>query len=259
VFLSPIVLNTMLHWPGEIPKYFTYGVGHGLHMPWLAAGYALQFWGPNPVLGVLTAIALFAIVSYLAKGEPFVQSGLRVSAIALALVVFYAMAGIDSLGEVYVGIFSRAIPLFMFFLALTGLARRFRLPAWRYAHTALLITGLAVTVQTQSLANRRQDVPGIPATLSAMSDASAGRAVVIELSPETSWAEGIPLALSGERADLRLCLADPFIAHVATKRMMCTPAELNTGIHYVVSRKNAAAPAGTIVGDLGRSWVTRQP
>lgn len=256
-FLLPIVLNTILHWPGEVPKYFTYGVSHGLHTPWAAAGYALGFWGPNLILGIIIAPALFAAVHRFARDEPFIQSGLRVGALALGLVFGYALVGIDSLREVYIGVFSRAIPLFMLFLAVIGLARRLRWPALAGAHVGLLVMGLVVTAQTESLANRRQDVPGIPATLAAMSDEQAGRPIVIELSPQNSWAEGVPLVLSGERAGLRLCLADRFIELIATPRLRCTPSELTAGVRYVVSRKDAGPPAGPVAGDLGRSWVTR--
>jgi hypothetical protein len=252
---------TLSDWPGEIGKYVTYGGSHGIHAPWRAAGYALQFWGPSPVLGVVFAVALFTVVPALVKDEPLLEIGRWVSAAALALVVVYAVVGIDSLREVYIGIFTRAIPLFMFFLVLIGAMRKALpsgVPGIKYAAVGLLAIGLVVSGLTHSLANRRQNVPGIPSALDTMHATAGDRPIVITLDPQAAWAEGIPLVLSAERRGIRMCLATESLRLIATDRLMCTSSERHSGAHFVVMRKEAITPGAKAVADLGRSAVIRR-
>ncbi|MFD3596277.1 hypothetical protein ACFWU5_26455 [Nocardia sp. NPDC058640] len=262
LFAFPIRLNTMLNYPGELPKYFVYGGGHGIHMPWTAASYTVQFWGPDRVLAPVIFVALFALVAVVARGQKFLRRGLAVCAVTVPLMFIYAMIGIDQINEAYIGYFSYAIPLFMFFLLLIGLAQR--VDQLKYAGVGLLVAGIAVVSVTHSLANRRPEMVGIPAALDAMADVADGRPIVLERRPHEAWAEVVPLVLSGARAGLRVCADDAGqMTLLVTDEFVCTPAELAVGAHFAVVRTaDAGAPAGQVIGKVGPltgrppSWVT---
>ncbi|MET9212471.1 MULTISPECIES: hypothetical protein [unclassified Nocardia] len=257
VFAAPILLNTIVNFPGEFPKYVGYGGGHGIHLPWTALAYTVQFWGPNRIVGLIVFVVLFALVARLARGEKFLASGVAFCAAAAVLMTVYAMIGIDQIGEAYIGYFSYAIPLFMIMLALIGLTQRI---GWlKYAVAGLLVVGLVVIGLTNSLANRRHEMIGIPAALDAMAAAAGGRPIVLERRPHEAWAEVVPLVLAGAREGVRVCADDaPMMELLVTAAFVCTPDELATGARVVVTRKNVDAPAGLLVGEIGQAVGSQQ-
>lgn len=261
LFAFPIVLNTIVNFPGELPKYVGYGGGHGIHLPWTAVSYTVQFWGPNRVFGFVILVGLFVLVSLVARGERFLTCGLAFCAAALALMAAYAMIGIDQIDEAYIGYFSYAIPLFMFLLLLVGLAQRV---GWlKHAAVGLLVAGLVVSGMTNSLTNRRPEMGGVPATVAAMAEVAGERSIVLERRPHEAWAEVVALVLSGARGDVRVCADDAArMELLVTAAFICTPSELSTGARFTVTRKDAGAPVGRVVGEMGlpdgkqQSWVT---
>lgn len=267
-FASTIVLDGIVHFPGELAKYAIYGGGHGIHAPWTAAWYTVQFWGPNRILGIVILLVLFALVAKFARGEEFLRSGLRVCAAALLLMAIYAMIGIDQINEPYIGYFSYAIPLFMFALLLIELNRRIAeleftgAAALRYAGVALLVIGLVVSGLTHSLANRRPGTVGLDTTLDAMTKVAGTRPIVLERKPHEAWGDVVFLVLAGARSGTRVCADEAKrMELLVTAEYVCTPAELATGAHFVVTRKESGPPAGQVIGILGRtdtslSWVS---
>ncbi|MGY0502194.1 hypothetical protein ACWZHB_27210 [Nocardia sp. FBN12] len=261
VFAFPILLNTIVNFPGELPKYVGYGGGHGIHMPWTAVSYTVQFWGPNRGLGLVILVALFVLVTLVARGQRFLQRGVALCAASVALMVVYAMIGIDQINEAYIGYFSYAVPLFMFFLLLIGLTQR--LDQLKYAGVGLLVAGIVVVAMTHSLANQRHELVGIPAALDAMVDVAGDRPIVLERRPHEAWAEVVPLVLGGARAGLRVCADDAKrMELLVTDKLVCTAEELTTGAHFALVRKDAGAPVGQVIGEVGQSsgrtqsWVT---
>ncbi|MRH86645.1 hypothetical protein GFY24_04020 [Nocardia sp. SYP-A9097] len=269
VFASTIVLDAIVHFPGELVKYVSYGGGHGIHMPWTAAWYTVQFWGPNHGLGIVIFIALFALVALVARGEKFLETGLAVCAAIVPLMSIYAMIGIDQIDEAYIGYFSYAVPLFMFALLLAGVTQRVRRLEFagadrlKFAGVGLLVIGIVVSGLTHSLANKRSEMAGVPTTLDAMARAAGSRPIVLESRPHEAWAEVVPLVLSGARAGIRVCADDATrMELLVTAAFVCTPTELATGVHFAVTRKAAGAPVGQVIGEVGHgvgsqgSWVT---
>ncbi|GAB2505910.1 hypothetical protein [Nocardia heshunensis] len=262
VFASTIVLDAILHFPGELVKYVGYGGGHAMHMPWTAASYTVQFWGPNRVLGVIILIALFALVALLARGDELLRTGSAFCAAAVLLMCIYASIGIDQIDESYIGYFSYAVPLFMFVLLLIGVARRVgrsRTVHAKYAAVGLLIIGIVVSGLTHSLTNRRYEMTGIPGTLDAMVGVAGTRPIVLERRPHEAWAEVVPLVLIGARTGVRVCAVD--LELLVTAAYACTATDLATGARFAVVRKDSGDPPGQFVGEVGRvggdhqSWV----
>ncbi|MGW4248058.1 hypothetical protein [Nocardia sp. NPDC004722] len=262
-FASTILLDAILHFPGELVKYVGYGGGHAMHAPWTAVSYTVQFWGPNRPLGALILLALFAAVTRLSRGDEFLRTGLAFCAATVPLICVYAMIGIDQIDESYIGYFSYAVPLFMFMLLLIGVTRRLdlsRATHLRYAAVALLIVGIAASGLTQSLANRRHEMTGIPAALDAMAQLAGPRPIVLQRHPHEAWSEVVPLVLTGARTGIRVCADD--LELLVTPAYACTPTELATGAHFTLARKDTGTPPGQIIAEVSRergehqSWVT---
>lgn len=99
LFALPVAINTTIHWPGELPKYFRFA-GRNSHNLIAAARYVLSF---MPLMGIWAAVFLL----------PASQSGTRSKATDYRFVgiltlttagvpaLFYAVTGIDSLNERY--------------------------------------------------------------------------------------------------------------------------------------------------------------
>lgn len=122
-FLLPIVLNLVLHWPGELGKYFSYGGERTTHGAGATVRYVLGFWAGPPAVAAVLGILLVAGLGWLAAARPpgdrrrFLLSGLGMGLLATLLFAGYAARGIDDLRQEYVGYFYYALPLFLLLLA----------------------------------------------------------------------------------------------------------------------------------------------
>jgi hypothetical protein len=262
VFLLPIVLNLVLHWPGEFPRYFGYGNRREGHAPLDAARYQLQFWAGPPGLALAVAIGLFLGVRAVARrcAPPLLRSGVRITALATVLFFGYASYGIDTLTEPYIGYFSWAIPLALLVFGVAGLVLLAPTTGrWRDAVPALagatLAAGLVAAGLSGTLANRRGEVPGVPAALDAMAGRAGGRPIVLELRQHDAWPEAVPLVIAGLRRGERVCLADPSWRLIVTERFVCTGAELAAGARFAVSRRTHTPPEEPVLADVSPSVI----
>jgi hypothetical protein len=127
LFLLPIVVNLVLHWPGEFGKYLSYGDKSHPHGAGATARYVLSFWAGQPALAAVLAVLLVAGLAGLAlvrspgDRRRFLVSGLGMGVLATVLFAGYAARGIDDLGQEYVGYFYWAVPLFLLLVAVLGL------------------------------------------------------------------------------------------------------------------------------------------
>jgi hypothetical protein len=124
VFLLPMVLNVVLHFPGEWRKYASYLKHNGAntHPVRAAFDYLLSFWAHRPLSGALmVAAVLLAVV--LTATEPdgdrrrffgwMLGAALAMSVLFLA----YAVRGVDDLSQGYIGIFYMTVPLVVLMVA----------------------------------------------------------------------------------------------------------------------------------------------
>jgi hypothetical protein len=127
LFLLPIVVNLVLHWPGEFGKYLSYGDQRETHGAGASARYVLGFWAGQPAVAAVLAVLLLAGIGWLAVARPpggqrrFLLSGLGMGVLATLLFAGYTARGIDDLSQEYVGYFYWAVPLFLLLLAVLGL------------------------------------------------------------------------------------------------------------------------------------------
>ncbi len=141
VFALPIVVNLVLHWPGDFGKYISYGGsgragGHSLRR---IVEYALWFWWPHrhgwlsgvaPVLLYALALAVtFWLSTRWSRRDPrcrFLFALLGVNVVSSLTFLFYAAVGIDNLTDYYIGYFYWSAPLVAVLVVMLGVTGAFR-------------------------------------------------------------------------------------------------------------------------------------
>lgn len=252
VFLAPIVINTILHWPGEFAKYFGYGSssGAGSKSVMGSLAYVFWYWWPGiPLLGAaLAAVVMIALTRF---KHPFVRAGLWLSAIVTLLLAYYAYAGVDKLEDPYMGFFSWSVPLF----AVIGLTMW---ASTRRPHMTVVVPAVAAVAVLALVPGFRtfpnDDYPTVPKTLQALKSHAAGRPVVVEVAADTIGPELAGLALWARRDGFRLCLRDARWSFMTTPEYICTAAEVGQGV--VVSRWHIEPTSPLKEGEIARTGTS---
>ncbi|HKS99262.1 MAG TPA: hypothetical protein VJT31_07005 [Rugosimonospora sp.] len=249
LFLLPMVLNLVLHWPGEYGKYLGYG-GHHASSHGLGADlrYFGWFWLPQPLLGVLLAVAGPAAGLLLARRQPygesrrFLTAGVGTVALAGLLFAGYVVRGIDVLLP-YVGYFFWAAPLLLLMLLVTGAAGL--LPRGRPG-TVLPVVALAAALVFAGVSPAVPSTPehlrAGPGVIRAVAAYGRGRPAVLSLDHD-SWPEMTALLIDGERAGQRVCVRDRSWQFIVTSQMVCGAREIETGVPVTL----ATQPGGELV------------
>ena len=244
VFALPIVVNLVLHWPGDFGKYFSYGGSSraGGHPLWQATDYALWFWSPHsyawlaPLLGYLVALAA---ACWLSRGRlrRFLLALLAVNVVSTLALLLYAAVGIDDLTAYYIGYFYWSAPLVTVLVivlaAFEGLGPR---PAPRIgAGVAVLaaaaaFAGLAVIpgTLTGSTNDIDESLPQVVATLAAR---APGQMIVLRID-QPAWVETTGFLVQAERTGVRACLDDPSFTFMMTSQFICTAGQAASGRAY---------------------------
>lgn len=239
VFLTPILLNTVLHWPGEFGKYIAYGTsdGAGGHTLIEAIEYVYWYWWPfQDLLPAWLGVPIMAAVICAAwrVKHPFVRAGLGLSGVVTVLLLYYAYAGIDDLSHPYMGYFYWAVPLFLIAALAFGLSLQWPAHievAW-VAPLAVALTVMAVVPGFRSNANDNN--PSVPATLAALRQHADGRPLVVELAGNNIGPDLAGMMLWARRTGMRMCMRDARWTFITTTDFICTPSDLARGV--VVSR-----------------------
>ena len=262
VFLLPMVLNLVLHWPGEFGRYLHYGTSSaGGHSLGADLRYMLWFWCPQPLAAAVLAVALVACAALLARrqhdGEVrrFLTAGVAIAVWATALFAGYVVHGVDDLGEVYIGFFLWAVPLLLMLLIVAGastLVESVRVPlASRAATAGTAVVVIAAVVFAAVAPGVRSDPEQLregPAVISALARYAAGRPAVVDLD-HADWPVLTALLVDGERAGQRVCAADPSWRFMVTSQFVCTRAEVAGGVAVRLAPR--PGDAGTVVVSFG--------
>jgi hypothetical protein len=263
VFLLPIVLNLVLHWPGEFAEYFAYGNGREPHGLAATTGYVLRFWPGSGVLAALAAAALFgavAALAYAARRRPapsFLRAGLAIAAVATVVFAGYATRGIDDLDAEYVGYFFSTVPLFLLLLAVgfvpspTRLPRPDRRAMWVLAALPLVLA-VGAAGRSPTLVSPLDHLPGTQAVMDRLAARAAGRPLVVEL--DDQWPVLTALIVRSGHGGQRLCARDGRWEFMVTSAFVCGPREVEVGCRVRLGN-GAAAPDG-VVGRLGTVTVS---
>jgi hypothetical protein len=260
VFLLPMLLNLALHWPGEYPKYLSYGDSHAA-----PAGtgrmvrYLLWFWYPQPVAGAVLLVGLFTVAVVLARRQPdaelrrLLTAGVGASALATALFAAYIVKGVDSL-QYYIGYFMWAVPLVLVLLIAAGTAALVR--TGPRLGTVLAVVALAGALVFAGLSPKVRNTPGQmregPAAIGELAGYAGGRPLVLSLDHD-AWPEMTGLLIDGERAGQRVCVRDPAWRFMVTSQFVCTRREIADGVAVTMTSRPATSSVAVTFGDRSLS------
>lgn len=276
VFALPIVLNLLLHWPGEFGRYFAYDGGGGGVAAGDVARYVLHYYyaGATP-LAVGSAAAFFGAAAYLTRRLPagpprrFLAAAVCACAAAVVLFTGYVARGVDDLRFTYVGQFSRAVPLLLLLVAVAAAATSpavRRLPAlsavwarrslgtWLVA--AVAIGALGVGSGAPAWRKLPEHVPDMPEVMAALDGYTAGRPAVVDLTQD-AWPAFTALVVQGGRTGPRVCARDPRWEFMVTERYICTPDDLARG--RSVQLTPTAPDGATIIAPVDEAVLTAGP
>jgi hypothetical protein len=259
VFALPIVINLILHWPGDFGSYLTYSKGStaGAHGAGTTTRYVLWFWGPGnwgwAALAALAAAAAVAIRLTRGPLRRYLAALGTLGVVATAATVYYAATGIDEIDQQYIAYFYWAVPLLAALIA--ALAATAALPSRVSTALAALAAAAGVAAFAVAPGTRTSTTHVDPEFASGTITATdqAIPRVVRELAADAHGApvviytyQGAWPALTGvlaetEREGVRACVASPGWVVMVTSQLICTHAELAHGTGFLFH------PAGTRV------------
>jgi hypothetical protein len=255
VFILPMALNVILHWPGQFGKYFSYSKsskagGHTLHQVLAFTGWF--WWGPHPrvwqmsVAAVVLAAVLLAVV-YLVRRDldgvwPFLTALLVMAAVTTVAFLYYASSGADELSNYYIGYFYWSVPFAVIMVILVALAQALpdhpatTITALAGAVAVLAAVGFGVVIRTDT----HNDDTHIPSMVAALSSRSHGRVSVLTVSP-AAWPDAMGVLLQAQRTRVGVCVTNSSGAYrVPAQQFLCTPAQLASGVRYTLESSSTA-------------------
>jgi hypothetical protein len=282
VFALPMIVNLIVHWPGDWGRYLALSVDHAggsSPTPSQVVAYALWFWRPlRHTLMPVPYSWLIPLVAYLVAGgatatlargpmRRFLTALLVVNTESSILLLVFADKGIDQIGPAsyYICYFYWSAPAIMLLVA--GLAVAETLPsavsipaAAAVAVAACIAFGLAPA--TNILYHSTAFDPALPRTVSALAARSAGKPIVIRLK-HGAWPMLVGFLVQAERSNVRACVADPNWKFMVSSQFICIPQQAAHGTAYMflpATRAPAGMPAqvppGTVIVIDGIDIVT---
>jgi hypothetical protein len=275
VFAFPIVLNLVLHWPGQFGYYLAYRSSNkvGGHSLAVTTRYALWYWWPYwdawvsgviPVAGCAIAVA---VTRWLApvRLRRFLTALLAVNAVSTLAFLYYVATGIDDIASHYIGYFYWSAPVITLLVVVVGVVEAMpsRLGALAaVAAVALALIALAIAPNTRTSTNSSDPAvassgadtdPALPGMVSALAARSGGRVIVLRLG-HGSWPDVTGFLVQAERTGVRACVPNPAWTFIMTAQFTCTSQQIAAGQVYWFTP--TARHGRTVIGRLRQAVVT---
>ena len=271
VFAFPIIVNLVLHWPGQFGDYLAYSSSKraGGHSIADAVRDALWYWWPYryawlfPVAGYAAAAAVTRWLAP-ARLRRFLWALLAVNGLSTLAFLYYARTGIDNISEHYVGYFYWSAPVITLLVVAVGVfeAMPARLaPAVAAGAAVLALAALAVAPETQTSTNSSDPAvlssgpdtdPALAGAVAAVAARSAGRMIVLRLD-QPSWPDVTGFLVQAERTGVRACVANPVWTFMMTSQFICTSSDMAEGRVYWLS---PITRGNTVIARLRQAIVT---
>jgi hypothetical protein len=262
VFAFPIIVDLVLHWPGQFGDYLAYvssrkAGGHSLSA---AVRDALWYWWPYrnawvvPIAGYAAAAA---VSRWLAPVQlrRFLFGLLAVDAVSSLAFLYYAMTGIDKISRHYIGYFYWSAPVLVLLVILLGVVEALPSPlgaATAIGAVVLALTALALAPETQTSTNSSDPAnlssgpdtdPALPGAVAALAARAGGQTIVLRFN-YLSWPDVTGILVQAKRTGVRACVANPASALVVTSQFICTRSDIANGRVYWLT---PVAPHGRAV------------
>jgi hypothetical protein len=278
VFAFPIVLNLVLHWPGQFGLYLAYSSSGraGGHATATVIRYVLWFWSPyrDAWVAGLVPLAGFAVAAAVirwlapARLRRFLTALLAINAVSSLAFLYYAFTGIDEINQHYVGYFYWSGPVITLLVIVLGVveamaARPGAVVATVAAVAAVAALGAAPQTRTSTdssdpavLSSGPNTDPALPGAVATLAARAAGRMIVLHFDHQ-DWPDITGMLVQAERTGVRACVANPIWTVIVTSQFICTDADLAVGRAFWLT---PAAPRGsTVILRLRQGVLTAGP
>ena len=271
IFLVPIALELILHWPGELSLYWHYIHGNGQQNPHTvsqALRYVKQFW-PGGDLGIALLLLSGLVAVVLAMREPDAGRRLFCFGVLGAVVVMsievavYGLKGVDQLTLLYTGYFYYVVPPLLLAVLIMEAGSQLRVASagrlsadqsrrstQGVAVVACVVLVLVLASQTGFYNSYRGD-PNLPAMASTVQRGSDERheGVAISLgvpgAASSDWPDVVGLLIAASRLGYEPCVDNPSWAFMVTSSYICTPSQAAHRWKITVSTESQPVPAGS--------------
>ena len=257
LFALPIVVNLVLHWPGDFGKYFAYSNSSqaGGHSARQIVRYALWFWWPDthaPAAVLLLAVLLvnaaaLAVALGLSRGglRRFLLMLLGVNAVSSVAVLAYAAAGIDNLNQYYIAYFYWSAPLLALLVIAAGISQALTFRAAGLLVAAGTVAALVVFALAPGMpTSTHDDDAGLPHAVAALAARAQGREIVLSIT-HPAWVDTTGFLVQAERTHVRACVNSAYWTFMMTSQFICTPEQAADGVPFRFY--SPRAPASTPV------------
>ena len=243
IFIIPILIETVFHFPGPIAKYASFGAGNPRNTLLNASSFVISYWGEN-TLSLLFALLCLCLIYVCARGEEYFTKakGVLVSIIgATVALVFYAMVGIDNLTFKYLGLFYYSVPAIAVATAAYCLYRRIQ---WDRRQ---LLAIIAIVLSTVLVGSKIGKAPGYESLYSEPGVAQLYEKVrslgplpvVLDLDPGNDWGyvwgRVVGLEAYAKRRGVDLLCVDRNWHILFTEAAKCTPQQIRDDKRFAVS------------------------
>jgi hypothetical protein len=264
VFALPIVVNLVLHWPGDFGKYFSYSSSSkaGGHSLVQVVRYALWFWSRDgntwaaaAVPVVSYAVAIAAVV-WLSRGtvRRFLVALLAVNVVSTLAFLCYTAVGIDYLTEYYIGYFYFSAPVIT--LLVIALAVVHAPPASLGAGLAAgaAVAGVAAFAIAPGTAVSTADTDAaLPRAVQAVAAQAHGKTIVIRFY-HGAWLDVTGFLVQAERTGVRACVPNPAWTFMMTRQFICTRRQIAAGAPFWFNAPSGR-PGPAVLATLKNSKV----
>lgn len=275
VFALPIIIDLVLHWPGQFGLYLAYASSRkaGGHSLAEAARDTLWYWWPyRDAWAVLIAgyAAATAAAGWLAPVplRRFLIALLAVDAVSSLAFLYYATTGIDEISHHYLGYFYWSAPVIVLLVIVLGVVEALPWPldaATAAGAAVLALAALAVAPETHTSTNSSDPAvpssgpdtdPALPRAVAAIATQADGRMIILRFDYH-SWPDVTGFLVQAERTGARACVANPASTLVVTSQFICTRSAIADGRVYWLT---PVAPLGhAVIMRLRQAMVTAGP
>lgn len=269
VFLSPLVLNVALHWPGQWGLYWNYVHSNSqqAHTLTQVVSYVAFFWSGNHLIEALLAAAgIAAAVAVATDPDPrrrlFMAGLLAAVALMTLELMEYAFKGVDDLNSKYIGYFYYTIPPLTVAVLLIEMCTRLRIPTIRLVSpraagfaTASVLGAVAIAAASWSATrfsfySAYRGNPSLPQLAVAIANAPErqGRTVAIDLGepglPSSDWPDVVGVLMAASRAHWAACVANSGWEFMVTSQFICSSTTSGHAWHVEVEHLTDRDPTG---------------
>lgn len=241
LFALPIVINTIINYPGEFGKYYQYSSNRIQQTPDIKSIFIFflpfwsigNIWSINTLGGIIflsfSTVVMTTIFYFITDYETklFIKNFMIISIITSLTFLLYVSKGIDHLTQEnhYTGLFFYAIPLtflIIILICLTNLVPNNKL---------ILISTIITIIFLASSGNFKNTEEGSPyikdIIFKLQSDPRWNDKIVLDF-PHDSWPEVTALVIALERHGKQAYLSNPFWEFMFTKQHILTNKDKDT-------------------------------